>query len=488
MAFLKQVIVTILVLLVAAAGVARLWPSTARAVLNAGVSLPGPVRNAIVWVAPEAGKPAPDVAGATKPGRGSGGRGATIVVAGTVTEGETRTQMKAIGSGEAARSVVVYPDNVTGIIESVAVKSGDSVGAGDVLVTLEHSNEQLALDRARIALDAANDKLDRSQRLRRSNAMSTVEVTDALRGRDNATLDVRTAETTLNKRQIRAPFAGCVGIVNVDVGNLVASQTVIATVDDRSRIKIVFYTPESFVPELSIGETIAAVSTAQPGKTYDGKITAIDSRLDEASRTLRTEAMVENPKDELRPGMSFTVELALPGQSYLSVDPLAVVWERNGPIVWKIENGRVTRAPVKIIERTIDRMLVASNAIAPGDKIVVEGLQAVRDGGPVEVQETRGPPAAKGPQGEAPQTNAPATPLAEGPAPAGSAASKPVAQVPSPSPRPDANGAEESTNARAAGRSDSFGIARAQAAELDPGSAQRGVAGSSTIQASGPRQ
>ncbi len=468
MAFLKQIIVTVLVLLVAAAGVAKLWPSTARAVLNAGIDLPGPVRAAIVWVAPEAGKPAPEVAGATKPGRGSGGRGATIVVAGTVTEGETRTQMKAIGSGEAARSVVVYPDNVTGIIENVAVKSGDSVGAGAVLVTLEHSNEQVALDRARIALDAANDKLDRSQRLRRSNAMSTVDVTDALRARDNATLDLRTAEITLNKRQIRAPFAGRVGIVNVEPGTLVGSQTVIATVDDRSRIKILFYTPESYVPELSIGEKVAAVSTAQPGKTYDGQITAIDSRLDEASRTLRTEAMVENSKDELRPGMSFTVALALPGQSYLSVDPLSVVWERNGPIVWKIENGKVKKAPVKIIERTIDRMLVASNAVKVGDKIVVEGLQAVRDGGPVEIQETRTPPKTQELQAEAP-----VTPLADGSAPVGTAAPEPVAEVPSPTPRPIANGAKESTNARAVSQADGFGIARAQAAELESGSAPR---------------
>ncbi len=470
MAFLKQVIVTILVLLVAAAGVAKLWPSTARAVLNAGVELPEPVRAAIVWVAPEAGRPAPEVARATRPGRGRGGRGATIVVAGTVTEGKTRTQMKAIGSGEASRSVVVYPDNVTGIIENVAVKSGDSVAAGDVLVTLEHSNEQVALDRARIALDAANDKLERSQRLRRSNAMSAVEVIDALRARDNAALDIRTAEITLNKREILAPFAGRVGIVNVEPGSLVGSQTVIATVDDRSRIKILFYTPENFVPELSIGETIAAVSTAQPGKTYDGQITAIDSRLDEASRTLRTEAMVENPKDELRPGMSFTVALALPGQKYLSVDPLSVVWERNGPIVWKIDDGKVKKAPIKIIERTIDRMLVASNAIAVGDKIVLEGLQAVRDGGPVDIQETRTPP----------QADNVGTPSASG-----SAASEPVAQVPQPSPRPTASGAEQGTNESSSTRSVGFGIARAEAAELDAGSARRETA--KAVPAQAPR-
>ena len=448
MAFLKQVIVTILVLLVAAAGIAKLWPSTARSVLNAGIELPEPVRAAIVWVAPEAGEPAPEVAGATKPGPGGRGGGATIVVAGTVTDGETRTQMKAIGSGDAARSVVVHPDNVTGIIENVAVKSGDSVPAGGVLITLEHSNEQVALDRARIALDAANDKLDRSQRLRQSNAMSAVEVTDALRARDNARLDLRSAEITLNKRQILSPFAGRVGIVNVEPGALVTSDTVIATVDDRSRIKIVFYTPESFVPELSIGETVSAVSSAQPGKTYEGEITAIDSRLDEASRTLRTEALVENPRDELRPGMSFTVALALPGQKYLSVDPLSVVWERTGPMVWKIDDGKVAKAHVKIIERTIDRMLVASDEIASGDKVVVEGLQAVRDGGPVEVQETRTPPPGKA------ETE-----------------SEPIAQIPGGQERPGAPGdkraaADESASSAA----DRFAIARAEAAEMPGGS------------------
>ena len=454
MAFLKQVLVTVLVLLIAGTGLVKLWPSTGRALLNAGIDVPGPIRSAIVWVSPEAGEPAPEVAGATPQGRGRGGSrggGATIVVADTVSSGETRTQMKAIGSGEAARSVVVYPDNVTGTIRSVRVKSGDEVAEGAILVELESSNEEVALARARIALDAANDKLERSQRLRRSNALSVVEVTDALRARDSAELDLRSAEIAVGKRQIHAPFAGRVGIVNVDTGDLVTSQTVVATVDDRRRIKVVFYTPESFVPELSIGQNVSAISTAQPGKTYDGRITAIDSRLDEASRTLRTEALVENPEDDLRPGMSFAVSLALPGQRYLSVDPLSVVWERTGPMVWKIENGVVQKAKVKIIERTIDRMLVASNEIDAGDKVVVEGLQAVRQGGPVEIQETRQP-----------QPNAaPATD------------EEPIAEAP---PEPKADPAQRSAN-EAPVASDSFGVARAQAAELPATGKPADVAG-----------
>ena len=446
-AFIKQLVVTLVVLAIAGAGYLFIDPSAGRSVLNAGFDVPGPVRQAILTIAPEAGQPAPQ---APAGGAGKGGRrahGGAIVVADTVTTGLTRTRMKAIGSGEAARSVTVYPDNTTGIMDEVDVGSGDTVKAGQILARLEHANEEVAVDRARIALDAAQAKVDRYQKLQQSRTMSAVEVNDVIRERDNAKLDVRAAEIALAKRDIRAPIAGRVGIVNVDKGDLVNNQTAIATVDDRGQLKVIFYTPETYVKDLKIGEPIEAVSTARPDKIYKGRISAIDSRLDQASRTLRTEAMVDNAKDELRPGMSFTVNLSLPGETFLAVDPLAVVWERDGPIVWKIVDGKSQRAPVRIVERTIDRVLVASNDLQEGDRIVVEGLQAVRDGGPVQVQ-----------------NDTPAKPAA-----------KPAGDTPGALPSAEARTPAESGENRHRSASEDLGIRRAAAAELAAAQTPQGV-------------
>ncbi|WP_206455278.1 efflux RND transporter periplasmic adaptor subunit [Aurantimonas marina] len=394
MAFLKQLIVTLLVLLGAGAAYLKFDPAAGRWILESDIALAPAIRSAIVWLAPEAANPEVGTR-AERPGGGRQGAGrdssATPVVAGAVTTGVTRTRMRAIGTGDAARSIVVYPDNTTGIVAEIGIGSGEKVEDGDVLVRLERASEEIAVERARIALDAAEDKVTRFERLRKSNTLSAVEVDTIIRERETAKLDLRTAEIALGKRDIRAPIAGRVGIVSVDKGDLVGSQTVIATVDDREQLKVIFYTPESFVQELKVGTPVQAESTARPDKTYQGHISAIDSRLDETSRTLRTEATIDNSDDALRPGMSFTVTLSLEGETFLSLDPIAVVWERAGPIVWKIVDGKASKAPVQIVERNIDRVLVTSDALEVGDLIVVEGLQSVRAGGSVEIQATGGP-------------------------------------------------------------------------------------------------
>ncbi|GGD27755.1 efflux RND transporter periplasmic adaptor subunit [Aureimonas glaciei] len=395
MAILKQILVTLVVLLVAGA----LWIRfDGRAgVYLASLPLPAPVASVVASIAPAPDKDAvvTDSGAAPGGGRGRGGQGgagrATIVVADRVDTSLTRNRMRAIGTGEAQRSVTVYPD-VTGIIETVPFKSGDTVAVGDVLANLQDDTEEVAVERARIAIQAAEAKIERVERLQASRAITAVEVTDARRELDNARLDLRAAEIDYAKRQIVAPIAGRVGIVSVDTGDLVTNQTVITTIDDRSQIKVIFFTPETFVQNLTIGAPIEAVSTARPEKVHTGVISAIDSRLDEASRTLRTEAVIDNPEDELRPGMSFAMTLVLPGETLLAVDPLSVQWERNGPIVWTIKaDNTVAKTPVRIIERNIDRVLVASETLREGDLVVVEGVQALREGGKVEIQNSQQP-------------------------------------------------------------------------------------------------
>ncbi|KQT66104.1 MULTISPECIES: efflux RND transporter periplasmic adaptor subunit [unclassified Aureimonas] len=382
MGFLKQILVTLAVVLLAGLAWIAVDARPGQAIQNSKLPLPGFVRSAVAAISAE---PKADKVGATQAPGSAGGRASAIVVAGTVADAETRTRMRAIGSGEAERSVTVYPD-VTGIIRVVPFKSGDAVAAGDILSILENDAETVAVERARLALEAAQEKVDRVARLQASRAVTNVEVTDATRERENARLDLRAAEIALDKRTIRAPIPGRVGIVGVDTGDLVTGQTVIATIDDRARLKVNFYTPEAFVQELSIGAEIDAQSVARPDRSYKGRITALESRLDEASRTLRTEATIDNPNDQLRPGMSFTISLALAGESFLAVDPMAVVWERTGPIVWKIQGTDVAKTPVRIVERTIDKVLVSSDVLKAGDEVVIEGLQSVREGGKIEVQ------------------------------------------------------------------------------------------------------
>ncbi|WP_152046101.1 efflux RND transporter periplasmic adaptor subunit [Aureimonas psammosilenae] len=409
MAFLKQISVTFGALLIGVLVWMAFDARPARFALNVLPEDAGFLRRAVLKIAPDAGQPEPTKIGATKVEGGGNRQRATIIVAGRVGEASTRTVMRAIGTGEAEHSVVVYPDT-TGLIESVNFQSGQEIAGGATLAILESDTERLAVDRARIALDAAEEKFTRYQQLAKSLAVTSVEANDMARARDNARLDLRAAEVALGKRTVVAPLDGHVGIVNVDPGDLVSSSTTIATIDDRRRLRVIFHAPEGYVGDLKLGAPVEAVPTARPEKSYAGTISAIDSRLDEASRTLRVEAILDNAADELRPGMSFTITMTLPGESLLAVDPLAVQWERDGAFVWKVVNNKVEKAPVRIAERNIDSLLLQSDALALGDVVVVEGVQSVREGGSVEIRGV--------PQVPAPPLGEDGVPAAESAAPA----------------------------------------------------------------------
>lgn len=385
MAFLKQVAVTLVVLVLAMGAFLRFDPNTGRYLLSQESPLPASLRPLVAFIAPSGEATS---IGATPQRRGE--PQPPLVVVDTATRESARDRLRAIGTGEAERSVAVYPD-ASGIVSQIGFAPGDTIARGDILATLDSDNERLAVDRARIALRAAEQQVERYRALSASAAITTVQIEDVERALETARLDLRAAEIALDRRNIVAPIDGRVGLTAIDTGTLVGNQTLIATIDDRDRLKIVFLAPEGFVPDLTVGLPVEARPTTRSGRSYEGEISALDSRIDEASRTLRVEALIENENDELRPGLSFSLELAFQGEEFLSVDPLSVQWERAGPYVWVVKNDAAQKAAIRIIERNVERVLVASDELAEGDAVVVEGIQSLREGVSVRVR-ANGPP------------------------------------------------------------------------------------------------
>lgn len=381
MALLRQIAATFLVLLAGVAVWIWLSPVPGRYLLGDTSPLPAFARP---LVAALSSSDDPAKIGATPQDSRRGA--APLVVTDGAVPSVTRDRLRAVGTAEAVRTVAVRPD-VTGIVSEITVDSGEAVEAGQILMRLQSDIERVAVDRARIALAAADDQVRRYRSLATSSTVTSVQIDEVARARDAAALDLQSAEIALAKREVRAPIAGRIGILDLDVGALVDSSTTVATVDDRSRLRIVFSTPEAFVAQLEVGQPVSVELSARNGLAFEGAISAIDSRLDQASRTLRTEATVENKGDALRPGQSFSVEIAFPGASFLSVDPLAIQWERAGPFVWTVAEERVSKKPVRIIERNVDRVLVASDTLREGDAVVTEGVQQLREGAPVRVQQ-----------------------------------------------------------------------------------------------------
>lgn len=388
MNLLRQILATLVFLVIVGAVWLRFDPAPGAYLLADNSPLPAAMRGVVSSLSPADDTPR---VGATR--RDGPGSSVPLVTVDRTSEDTTRDRLQAIATGEAKRSVAVYPE-ATGIVTEVAFEAGTQVAAGDVLLRLEDDTERLAVDRARIALEAANAQVQRFVTL--SSSVSAVQLDEARRAADNAALDLRAAEIALRRRTVVAPIDGRVGLSPLEIGALVGNQTLVATIDDREELRVIFNAPEGFASAIRQGHPVVATPTTRSGRVYEGEVTALDSRIDEASRTLRVEATIDNTSDDLRPGMSFSVELGFAGDRYLSILPLSVQWERAGSYVWRVEGTTVGKAPIRIVERNIDRVLVASDVLEANDLVVVEGAQQVRDGIEVRFTEPVAPAAAEG--------------------------------------------------------------------------------------------
>ncbi|MHC1547216.1 efflux RND transporter periplasmic adaptor subunit [Phyllobacterium sp. K27] len=334
-------------------------------------------------------------------GRRGGGQGLPLVIVKTATEAKINDRLSAIGTGKAKSSVSVTPF-AAGRMTEVLAQSGSKVMADDVIAKLDSEAEMITAEKARSALKDAQTKLKRAENLSTTNTVSAVQVSDAELAVENAALNLREAELALDRRDIKAPISGIVGILPVNAGNYVTVSTQIATIDDRSEVLVDFWVPERFAPLIAVGAPVSASSIARPGETFQGSVSAIDSRVDPASRTLHVQARITNPKDTLREGMAFQISIAFPGDTYTAVDPLAIQWGTDGAYVWKIAENKASRVPVRIVQRNAANVLVDAS-IKPGDAIVTEGVQSVREGGLVHI---KGQPAPKQNSEEGPLASA----------------------------------------------------------------------------------
>jgi RND family efflux transporter MFP subunit len=296
-------------------------------------------------------------------------------------------RLQAIGTGRAQASVTVTPF-ASGRLTEVTVRPGTRVEAGAVIARLDSDAEEIVLDRARVARDDAQAKVDRMKTLRTSNTATAVQLADAEVVLRNAELALRDAALALDRRTVKAPISGIVGILPVDAGNYVTTETAIASIEDRSTVLVDFWVPERFATAIKVGAPVTASSIARPSAVFEGTVVAVDNRLDEASRTLQIRAGLPNADDALRAGMSFQISMRFEGDTYPSVSPLAIQWGTDGAFIWAIADGRAKRMSVRIVQRNTENVLIEA-PLTVGDVVVTEGVQNVREGSEILVAQRR---------------------------------------------------------------------------------------------------
>ncbi len=358
-------------------------PAAPQGTAEAG-SAPGP--------APAAGRGAQTAGGQTggagQEGQGRSGppsnAGPVAVVASAPAPRVMNDLVTAIGSARAARAVILSSD-VAGRIVALDVASGDYVRAGTVVARLDDQAARIAVDRATLLADDARATRDRVAQLRATGSATDLQMREAELALQTADLALREARFDLSRHQVIAPISGWVGILAADVGNQISANDEVTRIDDRSSLIVDFRVPERIVSRLAPGDPMSATPLAEPDRKIEGRIAALDNRVDEASRTLLVRAAIPNPDDRLRPGMAFLITLAFTGDSHPAVDPLAIQWGSGGAYVWAVREGRALRLPVRILQRGTDAVLIDAD-FQPGDLVVTEGVQALRPGSEVAPQ------------------------------------------------------------------------------------------------------
>ena len=321
-----------------------------------------------------------DAGAGSRSGAGQGGArgGAVAVVAAPVKMEIIGDELRAIGTAAAVKATTLYPQS-SGLISDMPFEVGAHVDQGAVLVRLDDQNERIAVDKAQIALADAQKLYDRAGQLAKSQAGTQVDLSNAESTFEKAKTDLRSAQVALDRRSITAPFSGTIGLATRAVGDLVTSTTPIATLDDLSAFTVTFDASQRFAAVMKDGVPITATAEGLPGATIRGAVTAVDTRVDEATRAFKVQATLTEGIDGLKPGMATVISVAFPGVQQATAPSSAVLWDRQGSYVWKLVDNIARRAAITILERRGGTVIVSGD-VKEGDQVAVEGLQRLADG------------------------------------------------------------------------------------------------------------
>ena len=307
---------------------------------------------------------------------------------------EWPASLGAIGTVAAARGVTVSAD-LPGVVEKIAFDSGIAVRQGEVLVRLDARQERAQLAAAESQRNLTRLNLDRARGLLTDGVISQADFDRASAEHAQAAARVGEITATIDRKQIRAPFSGLLGIRQVDLGEYLAGGDPIVPLQATDPVYVNFSVPQQEVPRLRVGGEVK-VTAEGLGAEFVGRITALDSVVDPATRNVQIQATLANPTGRLRPGMFVDTQVvlgatravvAVPASaiSYAPYgDSVFVVSELQGP---KGEKYRgVTQQFVKLGASRGDQVAVLSGLEA-GQEIVTSGAFKLRNGAAVLVSD-----------------------------------------------------------------------------------------------------
>lgn len=290
---------------------------------------------------------------------------------------------------------------VAGIVDTIDFTSGEDVPAGAVLLTLRPNNDPavLAQLQATAALDEINYQRDVKQF--RANAVAQSQVDTDRANLQAAQAQVQAQQALMAEKHIRAPFAGRLGIRQVDVGQYLAVGTAIVTLQQLNPLYVDFYLPQQALSQLQVGQTVDVSIDAFPGQTFPAKISALDAVVDTTSRSLQVRATLPNDNLLLRPGMfaSVKVDIGAP-HDLITLPQTALTYNPYGTTVYTVQhqtgpNNKAALTAQQVFVTTGDTrgdQVAVLTGLQPGAEVVTAGQLKLRNGTPIVVNNDVTPP------------------------------------------------------------------------------------------------
>jgi len=306
---------------------------------------------------------------------------AISVDAATATEQPWQSRLPAIGTLKAFQGVDLTVE-VGGTVQRVLFSSGEQVTVQQPLIQMDSDVEQAILATAQAELGLARVEYERGSSLVKRQSISKSEFDRLAANLQKANASVAQLQAQLAKKRIVAPFAGTIGIRQVDVGDYLASGTTIATLQDLSKLFVDFFLPEQAVPKLAIDERVRFSVAAYPNEVFEGQIVAINPKVEDTTRNVQVRAMLVNPEYKLLPGMFANLEVLLPGEQQVIVLPeAAITYTLYGNSVYVIsekknEDGQVIKDDKGQAELMVKRRFVETGERRAGQVVISKGLQA----------------------------------------------------------------------------------------------------------------
>jgi membrane fusion protein (multidrug efflux system) len=298
-----------------------------------------------------------------------------------------------IGTVAAIQGVTVSAD-LPGTVAKIHFESGQWVHEGDILVELDTRQERAQLAAQQAQWELARINYERTTKLVKEGVVAKTEYDNVTSQQKVTEGQVGEIKAAIDRKTIRAPFSGVLGIRQVNLGQYLAAGQAIVSLQSLNPIYVNFGVPQQTTPQLGIGRNLRITSNDFPGLQFTGKVTALDSVVNEATRNLQVQTTLSNPQNKLRPGMFVQVSLGLGTNTpVVAVPASAINYAPYGDSVYIVSDLKdpkgntykgVRQQIVKLGGTRGDQVGVVSG-INPGDEVVTSGVFKLRNGAPIQI-------------------------------------------------------------------------------------------------------